>query len=500
MSATRVAQGDGWEGTEGGGWFSAFCAVIGHGECPQTGSEGELHAGRECSIPSQLEDLQTGNRCYLLRFNMHSFEYRKGLLHCEDRDLETLAARYGTPLFVYSASTIRDHYQRLTKALEPLDHGICYAVKACSNIAILSLLARAGSGFDIVSGGELFRVIRAGGDPSKCTFAGVCKTEDEMRLALEHGIHSFNIESEPELDRLSRVAASMGVTAPIAIRINPDVDAATHKYISTGKSENKFGVPLETSAALYKKAASLPGIEIRGVQMHIGSQILKAAPFARAIKKISPFVESLKQNYGITFLSIGGGVGIVYDPALESGKSSWWKSQERSALPFEDYAAAILPPLQKLGLRVLVEPGRVIVGNAGLLLTRVHYVKKTASKTFVIVDAGMNDLIRPALYESHHEIVPVRKRPGAKALTVDIVGPVCESGDFFAQNRPLPSLREGDLVAVLSAGAYGAAMGSNYNSRPLPAEILVSGDKDRVIRERQSLDDLIRGEQIPDTL
>lgn len=428
---------------------------------------------------------------------MHSFKYKGNRLVCEGADLARLAEEHGTPLYVYSAETIRGHYRRLDKALAALDRRICYAVKANSNLAILNLLAKEGAGFDIVSGGELHRVIKAGGDPAACTFAGVCKTEEEMIMALRAGIYSFNVESEPELDRLDAVARRLGKKAPVAIRINPDVEAGTHKYISTGKSENKFGVPLSRAAALYERAARMPGLLLRGVQMHIGSQITKPAPFAKAVRKVLPFVTELRGRYGIEFFSVGGGVGIAYENAIESGAPSWWKSGAKSRLTLDAYAEAVVPPLSKTGLKILFEPGRVIVGNAGVLLARVHYIKQAEAKTFVIVDAGMNDLIRPALYESHHDIVPVIKRPGAKTAKVDVVGPVCESGDFFAQDRPLPALRQGDLIAILSAGAYGAAMGSNYNSRPLPAEILVDGARAHVIRKRQTFADLIRGESIP---
>ena len=427
---------------------------------------------------------------------MHSFHYRNGRLFCEDADLELIAEKHGTPLYVYSAGTVRDHFQRLDAALASVQHLICYAVKANSNRAILRLLREEGAGFDIVSGGELFRVIAAGGDPALCTFAGVGKSREEIEYALDQRVHSFNVESEAELDYINRIAAARGVRAPIAFRVNPDVDASTHKYISTGKSENKFGIALDRIAEVYAVASRMDGITIRGVQMHIGSQITEAKPFADAIAKITPIVLGLKERYAIEFCSIGGGMGIVYKSSLASGSGSWWKEEEsESALTIDEYAAAILPLVKKLGVRVLVEPGRFLVGNAGVLLTRVRYLKETAHKKFAIVDAGMNDLIRPALYQSYHEIVPVREPEAAAMTPIDVVGPVCESGDFFAQDREMSPLKEGDLVAIMSAGAYGFVMASTYNSRPLPAEVLVSGEKFAVIRERQTNDDLVRGER-----
>jgi diaminopimelate decarboxylase len=431
---------------------------------------------------------------------VHSFQYREGRLHCEDVDLAQAAEKFGTPLYIYSAGTIVDHYTRLDAALAPLDHLICYAVKANSNGAILKLLSDAGAGFDIVSGGELFRAIKAGADPKKITFAGVGKTRAEIEYALEQGAHSFNVESEAELEFIDKIAGEKKKRAPIALRVNPDVDPHTHKYISTGSHENKFGVALADASRIYARAAKMANIDIVGAQMHIGSQITEAGPFAAAINKVAPLVHDLKSKYKIEFFSIGGGMGIIYKRALESGSGQWWHDHggEPSAFSVRDYANAILPPLRELGVRVLVEPGRFLVGNAGLLLTRVLYLKKSAAKTFAIVDAGMNDLIRPALYEGYHEIVPVeqikteRKRKIGK---IDIVGPVCESGDFFALEREMPEVREGDLLAIMSAGAYGFVMASNYNSRPLPAEALVRGNKLSLIRKRQALDDLVRDEQ-----
>ena len=427
---------------------------------------------------------------------MHSFHYRDGELYCEESALARAAEEFGTPLYVYSAGTIVDHYRRLDSALASLDHLICYAVKANSNGAILKLLAEAGAGFDIVSGGELFRVLKAGGAAAKCTFAGVGKSREEIEFALDEGVHSFNVESEAELERIDRIARDKGVRAPIALRVNPDVDAHTHHYVSTGRSENKFGIALDRVAAVYENAARLPNILIRGIQMHIGSQITAAQPFAEAIGKVAPLVRELKERYAIEFFSVGGGMGIIYRRALESGSGKWWHEHDGEAAAFSvaDYAAAIIPALRELNLRVLLEPGRFLVGNAGVLLTRVRYLKQAAQKKFVIVDAGMNDLIRPALYQSYHEIVPVREPAGAKREPVDVVGPVCESGDFFAQDRELPEMNDGDLVALMSAGAYGFAMASNYNSRPLPAEVLVIGNRTALIRRRQTMADLVREE------
>ena len=430
---------------------------------------------------------------------MHSFRYRDGHLCCEDIDLTRVARAFGTPTYVYSAGTILDHYARLYAALAPLDRLICYAVKANSNHAIVKLLVRAGAGFDIVSGGELFRVLSAGGESDKCTFAGVGKSRDEIEYALEQGVCSFNVESESELEAIERIARAKSVRAPIALRVNPDVDAHTHQYISTGSHQNKFGIPIDQVRGVYERASRMSNIAIVGVQMHIGSQITDAKPFASAIEKVLPLVRDLKSKYNIQFFSIGGGMGIIYRRALESGSGKWWHdhgpSSAGSAFSVRDYADAIVPPLRDLGLRILVEPGRFLVGNAGVLLTRVRYIKQTGAKKFAIVDAGMNDLIRAALYQSYHEILPVEEmKSETKIGKIDIVGPVCESGDFFALDREMPELQEGDLLAIMSAGAYGFTMASNYNSRPLPAEALIQGDKFALIRRRQTLEDLTRGE------
>jgi diaminopimelate decarboxylase len=444
-----------------------------------------------------------------LHLRVHFFRYRGDTLYCEDVDLTRVAAALGTPTYVYSAATILDHYTRLDAALAPLDHLICYAVKANSNRAILNLLVGAGAGFDIVSGGELFRVLAAGGDPAKCTFAGVGKSSDEIEYALERGVYSFNVESEAELDTIARIARANETRARLALRVNPDVDPHTHQYISTGSQENKFGIPLDQVWAVYERAARMSNIEVVGVQMHIGSQITEAKPFASAIEKVARLVHELKSKYAIKFFSIGGGMGIIYRRALDSGSGKWWRDHdgEPSAFSVRNYAEAIVPPLRDLDITILVEPGRFLTGNAGVLLTRVRYIKETGSKKFAIVDAGMNDLIRPALYQSYHEIVPCRASVSdtdaststsmstSKSLEkVDIVGPVCESGDFFALDREMPEVHEGDLLAIMSAGAYGFVMASNYNSRPLPAEALVQGDKVALIRKRQTWKDLVRSE------
>ncbi|MFN9819292.1 MAG: diaminopimelate decarboxylase [Akkermansiaceae bacterium] len=428
---------------------------------------------------------------------MHGFSYKDGELFCEDVSLQTLAQEHGTPLYVYSAGTITDHFKRLDKALSGVDHEIAFAVKANSNLSVLRLLATKGAGFDIVSGGELFRVIKAGGDPAHCTFAGVGKTREEIVYALEKGIYSFNVESEEELRYLDQVAGELGKIAPAAVRVNPNVDAKTHKYISTGKSENKFGVDFEKIPDLYDRAAAeLKNIKLRGLQMHIGSQLTSIDPFIEAVEKVIPMVTALKQKHGIEFWSIGGGIGIVYKDSLQSGPADWWlsKSETERPLTIEKYGEELVPRLKDLGLKILLEPGRYIVGNAGVLLTRCLYEKKGSAKTFKIVDAGMNDLIRPALYEGHHEIVPLIQPKTTELMKVDVVGPICESGDFFCQDRPLPDFNPGDYVALMSAGAYGFVMASNYNSHPLPAEILVEGTDATVVRKRQTLDDLIEGE------
>src|SRR6266567_7960003 len=416
---------------------------------------------------------------------MHDFHYVGNRLYCEGVALETLAKKFGTPLYVYSQRTLTRHFQNLDRAMAGLDHLICFAVKSNSNQSVLRVLARLGSGFDIVSAGELQRVIAAGGDPRKCAFAGVGKTEDEIEFALRKGVYSFNAESEPELQRINRIAARLKKIAPVAVRVNPDVEARTHKKITTGTYENKFGIAFEDIEAVYARAAKLKNLRLRGFQMHIGSQITEVTPFQQAVRKVLPLVKRLKEKHNLEFFSIGGGLGIVYKPALASGTAEWWQSPAaKNILTPETYANRLVPLLQDLGLRILMEPGRFICGSAGVLLTRIEYVKRTGKKNFLIVDAAMNDLIRPAFYDAYHEIIPLG-RGGVARIKSDVVGPICESGDFFCHDRPMPKVGQGDHLALLSAGAYGFVMASNYNTRRLAAEVLVNGKQAAVVRNRQ---------------
>ncbi len=430
---------------------------------------------------------------------MHHFHYVGQNLHCESVDLAAIAQLYGTPTYVYSAATLADNYTRLAKSLSGLDVQICYAMKANSNLALLRHFANLGAGFDLVSGGELRRVMAAGADLKKSVFAGVGKTEAEIKLALESGVFAFHVESEPELARINHVAGKLGVKAPIAIRINPDVDAHTHAKITTGKSENKFGIPLKYAAAAYEAATKFKNIAIRGVQMHIGSQLTDVTPFVEAVKKVVPFVEELKARHGITYFSVGGGIGIVYRDALASGAQSWWDAQPADKRPItpELYGAALVPLLKPLGLKILLEPGRFMVGNAGVLLSRVEYLKRGQGRNFLIVDAAMNDLVRPAMYEAYHEIVPLHRDTTRPALVADIVGPICESGDCFAKERQLQQVGEGEYVAFMSAGAYGYTMASRYNTRGLAAEVLVKGSAFELIAARESFETMIANEKIP---
>jgi diaminopimelate decarboxylase len=427
---------------------------------------------------------------------MHDFRYVRDRLFCEGVALESLARRFGTPLYVYSQRTLTEHFQKLDQALSPVEHLICFSVKSNSNLSVLRTLARLGGGFDIVSGGELQRVIAAGGDPRRCVFAGVGKTEREIELALRQNVYSFNAESEPELQRLNRVAARRKKTAPVAGRVNPDIAAPTHAKITTGTYENKFGIAFEQIEGVYARAAGLKNLRLRGLQMHIGSQITTVDPFEAAVRKVLPLARRLQEKHGLEFFSLGGGLGIVYRPALDSGTANWWEtSAAENVLTPAKYAARLVPLLQPLGMKILIEPGRFIAGNAGALVTRVEYVKTTGRKNFVIVDAAMNDLIRPAFYDAYHEIAPLTLQGGAP-LKSDVVGPICESGDYFCKDRLLPMVGQGDYLALLSAGAYGFVMASNYNTRPLAAEILVSGKRVAVVRERQAVKDLWAGEKI----
>jgi diaminopimelate decarboxylase len=428
---------------------------------------------------------------------MHDFQYVGKKLFCERVSIESIVRKHGTPLYVYSQHTLEDHFQKLDGALRSLDHLICYAVKANSNLAVLRTFANLGGGFDIVSEGELRRVIAAGGNPKQCVFAGVGKTEQEIEFALRKGIYSFNVESEPELQRINKVAARLKKIAPIAVRVNPNIDAGTHAKITTGTYENKFGIAFEQVESVYARANKLKNLRLRGLQMHIGSQLTQVKPFELAVKRVLPLVMKLAAKYKFEFFSIGGGLGIVYDQALESGSPEWWRqSKAKRILTPASYAKTLVPLLAPLGLKILLEPGRFMVGNAGILVARVEYVKRTGRKNFVIVDAAMNDLIRPAFYDSFHEIVPLVKN-GRGLVSSDVVGPICESGDYFAKDRPLPRVGEGEYLALLSAGAYGFVMASNYNSRGMAAEILVKGNKAELVRPRQKVEEIWRSERVP---
>jgi len=413
---------------------------------------------------------------------MDHFAYRNSELCCEQVVLRALAADVGTPAYVYSKAALLESYTAYDRAFAPVPHLICYAVKANSNLGILGTLARAGAGADIVSGGELFRALRAGIPAKKIIFSGVGKTREEMREALKAEILMFNVESLSELRALDEVAREMGVRAPVALRVNPDVDPQTHPYIATGLKTSKFGIPIAQALEAYEEAASLEGVEVMGADMHIGSQLTKASPFADAVARLASLVKALRERaIEIRMIDVGGGLGIRYgDDAPPTHR---------------EYATVLLPALRELGVTVLLEPGRSIVGNAGILLTRVLYRKDTGDKKFVVVDAGMNDLIRPALYDSYHEIRPVDEtRLGGPMENVDVVGPVCESGDFLAKDRELAASEEGDLLAVMSAGAYGFVMASNYNTRPRAVEVLVDGDRYTIVRRRETYEDLVAGE------
>ncbi len=412
---------------------------------------------------------------------MNHFSYRKRVLHAEDVPLSAIADAVGTPVYVYSTATLRRHFRVVTEAFGQHPHLVCYAVKANSTLAVLKLLAEEGSGFDIVSGGELARVKAAGGAPGKTVFAGVGKTTEEMAQALDAGILFFNVESAEELEVLDAVARAKGKRAPFAIRVNPNVDAGTHRHISTGLKTSKFGVPFEEALALYARSKRMKGLEAVGLDCHIGSQITKTAPFKAALSKMGALYQELKaKGHALRYLDIGGGLGITY-------------TSETPPTPAE-YAKAALAAVGDTGATLVFEPGRVVVGNAGLLVTRVLFRKKTSARHFVVVDAGMNDLMRPALYDAHHGLQPLVQRRGTP-VEVDVVGPVCESTDVLARQRPLVLPKQGELYALMSAGAYGMSMASNYNSRPRPAEVLVDGDAWRVIRERERVEDLWRGER-----
>ena len=427
---------------------------------------------------------------------MHHFRYIGNRLFCEGAAVESLARKFGTPLYVYSQRTLTEHFQKLDAAMSPVDHLVCFSVKSNSNLSVLRTFARLGGGFDIVSGGELQRVIAAGGDPRRCVFAGVGKTEDEIEFALRRNVYSFNAESEPELQRINRIAARLKKIAPVAVRVNPNIEAFTHAKITTGTYENKFGIAFEQVEGVYARASKLKNLRLRGLQMHIGSQLTTVLPFEKAVRKVLPLARRLQEKHPLEFFSIGGGLGIVYQPALASGSDHWWKTPAaKNILTPAKYAARLVPLLRPLGLRILLEPGRFISGNAGILITRVEYVKRTGRKNFIIVDAAMNDLIRPLFYDAYHEIVPLVRKTGA-LVNSDVVGPICESSDYFCKDRPLPKLGEGDYLALLSAGAYGFVMASNYNTRPLAAEVLVNGKHAAVARERQPVTEIWSGEKI----
>jgi diaminopimelate decarboxylase len=413
---------------------------------------------------------------------MDHFNYRNGRLFAEDVDLADIAEQYGTPSYVYSRATLERHWHAFDDTLAGHPHLVCYAVKANSSLAVLQVLARLGSGFDIVSAGELRRVIAAGGDPARTVFSGIGKRTDEMRMALEAGIRCFNVESDAELERLDTIAAETGHVAPVSLRVNPDVDAHTHPYISTGLRENKFGIDMNTALDTYRRAAELQHINVTGIDCHIGSQLTDASPFTDALDRILELVDRLQdEGISLAHIDMGGGLGIPYT--------------ETDVPPQPDaYARALLEKLSGRSLELLLEPGRAIAGNAGLLLTRVEYLKHTAHRNFAIVDAAMNDLQRPALYDAWHEIVPLQPHNGASVM-YDIVGPVCETGDFLGKSRTL-ALNEGDLLAVRSAGAYGFTMSSNYNTRPRAAELMVDGERVHVIRERETIEELLRGEHL----
>lgn len=411
---------------------------------------------------------------------MNHFSLRRGALHCEAVALAAIAKKVGTPTYVYSTATLLRHLAALQDAFKGTPHLHCYAVKANSSLAILKLFAQRGAGFDIVSGGELVRVLAARGRPAKVVFSGVGKTEDEMAFALREGILQFNVESAEELFALDKVARRLKRVAPFALRVNPHVDAKTHRYIATGLKSSKFGVPFEEAIALYRTSRTLKGLNARGIDCHIGSQVTDARPVQQAIGRVAELFRSLRaEGFGLTHLDVGGGLGITYT--------------DEKPPSVAEYARAVLTPLKGIDATLVMEPGRVLVGNAGILLTKVLYRKKTPSRRFVIVDAGMNDLLRPALYEAHHEIIPVAARSGKKQKA-DVVGPVCESSDVLGYDRLLAPLEQGDLLAVMSAGAYGMSMASNYNARPRPAEVLVNGKDFRVVRRRESLEDLLRNE------
>lgn len=415
---------------------------------------------------------------------MTHFSYQDGSLYCEQVALSAIAEAYGTPAYVYSRAALTEYFMAYKNALGEQNGLICYAVKANSNIAVLNLLAKLGAGFDIVSVGELERVVRAGGDPAKIVFSGVAKTQEEMRRALDIGVHCFNIESTAELERLNQVALQMGRVASISIRVNPDVDAKTHPYISTGLKENKFGIDIEAAISVYQQANEMLGIEIVGVDCHIGSQLTQIDPFLAALERVLRLVDRLADlGIVIEHLDLGGGLGVVYD--------------DEQPPAIQDYLDEINYRLAGRPLKLILEPGRSIAANAGVLLTKVEFLKPTEHKNFAIIDAGMNDNIRPSLYQAWQKVLPLKQRDNAETATWDLVGPVCETGDFLAKEREL-ALQAGDMLALMSSGAYGFTMSSNYNSRGRACELLVDGEAVHIIRQRETIDDLMRGESLVD--
>jgi diaminopimelate decarboxylase len=422
---------------------------------------------------------------------MHHFIYKDNELFCESVPVADIAKAVGTPFYLYSSATLTHHFNTFDKSFGELPHLTCFAVKSCSNLSVLRLFSTLGGGADIVSGGELYRSLKAGIDPRRIIYSGVGKTDDELRYALDSEILMFNVESEQELDRLQQIAVQQEMTAPISFRINPDVDPQTHAYISTGLAENKFGIPIEDAERIYVKAKSMSNVNILGISCHIGSQLTDISPFTETLHKVKLFIERLTlHEIAIKYLDLGGGLGVRYQ-------------DEKPPHP-QEYARALKEEMDGLDCTLILEPGRVIVSNAGILISRVLYTKRNQAKNFVIVDAAMNDLARPSLYGAHHDILPVMRKDGQagenETEKADVVGPICETGDFLAKDRQLPVFKLGELMAVMSSGAYGFTMSSNYNSRPRAAEVLVSEDQFYVIRERETYETLIRGEDIPDFL
>lgn len=415
---------------------------------------------------------------------MHEFKYRKNILYCENVKIPVIAKKVGTPFYLYSHKTLVDHFHKLKEAFKELEPIICFSMKSNSNLSVCKALMNEGAGFDIVSGGELYKALKIKADPKKIVYASVGKKREEIEEAIRHGILLFNVESVPELMLINSTAGKMNRKVDVAIRVNPDIAARTHKYIATGKKETKFGLDFKTTEEIFDNSNRYPNLNIIGLHIHIGSQITESAPYIEALKKVKNFID--RSRIDVEILNIGGGLGIVYS-----------KEKPQTA---KQFAGAVLPILRKMGLKIILEPGRFIAGNSGILVTSVVYVKKTPAKRFVIVDTGMNDLIRPSFYGAYHEIQPVVKNEFAKKYRFDVVGPICESGDFFAKERRISEVRSGDLLAIMSAGAYGFSMASNYNARPRPCEVMVSGSRFFVVREREAYKDLVRGENIPGVL